>query len=104
MPAQLGAHAYLAGARRSGSQSLLVCVIRAIRGFNCLILDEVRPPMGKASSAREAAETRRIQNRVPDSAVPWWSGRQRRDLTPEDVSSAAARFRNAGISGAFEGR
>jgi len=58
IPAQLGADTHLAGARRFGSQSLLIRVIRAIRGFNGLILDEVRPPMGKASSAREVAETR----------------------------------------------
>ncbi len=55
---QLGADAYLAGARGSGSQSLLMRVIRAIRGFNGLILDEVRRSMGKASSAREVGETR----------------------------------------------
>jgi len=66
IPAQLGAEAYLAGARRSGSQSLLVRVIRAIRGFNGLVPDELRPPSGRAGSAGEDAKTRRSQNRVPD--------------------------------------
>jgi hypothetical protein len=58
IPAQLGADTCRAGARRSGSQSLLVRAIRAIRGFKGLVQDELRPPSGNAGSAREDAETR----------------------------------------------
>jgi hypothetical protein len=88
--------------RRSGSQSLLVRVIRAIRGFNGLVQDEVRPPSGKTGSAREDAKARRSQNRVPDGAAPSWNGRRSGDPTPEAASSVAARSRNAAMSGAFE--
>jgi hypothetical protein len=86
----------------SSAQSLLVRVIRAIRGFNGLVRDEVRLPSGKTGSAREDAKARRSQNRVPDSAVPSWSGRRSGDPTPEAASSGAAHSRNAAMSGAFE--
>lgn len=57
IPPRLIADARLAGSRGSGSQSLLVRVILAIRGFNGLFQDEVRPPSRKGSSAREDAKT-----------------------------------------------